>query len=210
MYGRKADSSNARYVCGQGGASVPDRTCYRPSIQAAVVESAVWDYVSSLISADDVIARAREIGRERIAADETGKRLAEIDAELSRLNAKIDGLLERFGDDDALADNVTRKIDDIKARVSALATERESLTGTATDAEYQRIALDALEAQLVKIRRLLKSPTTEVKRKIIEAVETRVTVLTDEMGRRWADVETLLGDSRLPLVKPTTGRPRNG
>ena len=189
MYGRKADSSNARYVCGQGGASVPDRTCYRPSIQAAVVESAVWDYVASLISADDVIARAREIGRERIAADETGKRLAEIDAELARLNAKID---------------------EIKARVSALATERESLTGTATDAEYQRIALDALEAQLVKIRRILKQPTTEVKRKIIEAVETRVVVLTDEMGRRLADVETLLGDSRLPLLKPQTGRPRNG
>ena len=156
------------------------------------------------------IARAREIGRERIAADETGKRLAEIDAELARLNSKIDGLLERFGDDDTLADNVTRKIDEIKVRVSALSTERESLTGTATDAEYQRIALDALEAQLVKIRRLLKSPTTEVKRKIIEAVETRVTVLTDEMGRRLADVETLLGDSRLPLLKPQTGRPRNG
>lgn len=194
--------SNARYVCAQGVTFTPGRECRRPSILASMVEIPVWDYVSSLISADDVIARAREIGRDRIDADETGKRLAEIDAELARLNAKIDGLLERFGDDDTLADNLTRKIDDIKARVSALATERETLTCSANEAEYQRIAVDALEAQLSKIRKLLKSPTVEVKRKILEAVELKAVVIIDDMGRRWADVETLLGGARLPLVKP--------
>jgi hypothetical protein len=182
------------YACPSGRIEYNSlHNCNLPNFRAEQVDTAVWNYIASILENPKKVDRGWDEYRERKAQSNAPllRRLELIDNLTAELKSKFDRLLDLYLSDDIQREDLTERKARLETEKTSLEAERQSIL-----AQLQRTTLTEEQIQSINefldaIREELPFTGIATKRKIFQRLNVQVQ-LTIEDGERIAYVQCTL------------------
>jgi DNA invertase Pin-like site-specific DNA recombinase len=212
LYGHSAAASRTTgyiwraYQCSAMAIAKDYRDCVVQPINAVYVDDLLWKYVRSLLSPEFLEESLRYLNAQAVTAPETSAQLAQWDDKLNRLQAKIDRLINEFGEtsDEKLAADVRRQISLARAEFDQATGERAKLEHVWNRQVAIESEREVLASQIEQLARKIDAADFPVKRNILDILDVRGKLHFDERGERWLAVECSIAplkEFRLPDLR---------
>lgn len=186
------------YRCSQFQWPATRRDCPlgAPHASGFVMDHIVWSYVASLIDDDELLtACLTELNASRQLSDQgSAAEVERCDRVIASAQRRIDRLLREFGDDaDEDIIKATRAaIRDAQRERDEAHVRRGMLLNAQRDAEHAEAGQAQVLEQVRQWRGLISQADFAFKRDVLDALDVRVTLRTDEAERRCVEVATAL------------------
>lgn len=171
----------ARYMCSDSTIKTVGRRC-RKNIMAHLLDPHVVDYIKWSVS-DEALALglAYNETRDNHAAIDAPDRIANINADIAKLERSIDRLMHSFGLGD---DTAKRHIEAARASIADLERERLKLLNENAEREARQQLRASVSEQVREMREyLLHYGSHELTRELVKKLEIRVQMGVDQAGR---------------------------
>jgi site-specific DNA recombinase len=195
----RKDGSTALYYECQSRGCVGGK-CGAPFYRADDVDHCIWSWMRDLLANPERVLRdyreAQTTLNERHAL--LLSHVAGCNEQIGEYTAKLTSLIESRAT--ARAESVKqaldRRIDELGLLIDGLAAKREELTRkleaeTITDEAISQ-ALGEIAEVREEIEDITRTDDREAKRRLVEALDIRVTLRADEAGQRWCDIHWCL------------------
>jgi len=198
------------YKCSRSRGEVLGERCSAPSFRAAMVDSAVWDWVCGLLMDPVALAeglRAQQAERERSNAP-LRTRLAVIDDLLADNRHQLERLLDLYLSGEFAKDALIERKTRLEATIKALEQEQRDLIAQIEAAALDDAEIESIQEFAREVGRGLNvaGHDIEAQRGILEILNVAV-VLTVESGEHIAYVRCMVGDTeRLSITHTSSTR----
>jgi site-specific DNA recombinase len=186
---------NYRYYCCLGQKVYRHLTdCHEPSVNAAIVEPLVWDWLVRVLSPARLDRGLRRL-QKRTAAELQPKRdrLAAVEGLIEKADKKIQKLVSAFADDDAVdeddenaavANAVKAEIKTANNRRKAFLAERDRLLAELAQGEISDEAREGIRGRIGEILGAVHRATYADKRFVIEKLDVKAQIRHSPKGCR--------------------------
>lgn len=183
--------------CGQSVSLAEQRSCPVYAVPAVKLEAAVWQWVLKHLEESELQAglERRDAAEHDAAADR--RRLAHLDVEERRLNARLDDLMRQFGTDakPAVVAARDRQIDWAADRIAQITDDRRVLQNTLARAEAHARQRAGLVEMVRAIRGRIDNATPAQQQDTIDALDITLTLV-----EKTADAARFTLDSEIDIT----------
>lgn len=183
MIGFYTDQVGVYYRCNQASKPKARRTCPVHSIVGNLAEPPVWAYTLSAIDqANDDVTHAQKRAADA-KADTT--QIAALEADIARLNKRIENLLAKFGDssDAVVLAAVERQVADASQQIKKLSNRRDELADSERRAALAAARRASILENIDSYRALAAHADFDEKRSLFKALDLTVTLSVEKGGR---------------------------
>lgn len=200
MGGHYTQQNGIFYQCNQSSIRKEKRDCPVHFVTATQVEKPVWAYVVSAIEhADEDIAQAQKAAGD---AESDAGQIKTLEAEIARLNKRVDTLLARFGDsaDAVVLGAVERQVADTSAQIKKLSDRRNELADGERRQALKSAARSSVLSNIRTYRELAQRADFDDKRALFTAIDLQV-VLSVEPGGRFLVISSSIAKTKRLKLK---------
>jgi site-specific DNA recombinase len=208
----KKNGAVSYYHCGANDRSLTQYSyiCDLPFFRASQVETAVWDWVKSLLTDPQALTQGLDAlrGERQREMDALNARLQAVEGQLAERRRGLERLLDRYLTGGIAGEAFTAEQDELGAAITALERERGGLNARLETLGKTGERADELQEFATQVVEGLASAEGdfEFRRFVIETLDVRVTLDVEE-GQKVALARCLLGEVKLPvgIVAPKPG-----